>query len=142
MNSRLLPAPLRGDADAIPQLADYSKRGIDAYREELKQEHRLSEDRLAYVAATRAKRLLVVSAHAWAPGLKRARGRSRYFDDAAALHGTVPTQPPPKENPRPTATRSADWPVPVTDRAVATARAAALVRQAGDVIASGGDETG
>jgi len=32
-NSRLLPAPLRGDADAIPQLADYSKRGIDAYRD-------------------------------------------------------------------------------------------------------------
>ena len=141
-NSRLLPAPLRGDADAIPQLADYSKRGIDAYREELKQEHRLSEDRLAYVAATRAKRLLVVSAHTWAPGLKRARGRSRYFEDAAALHEGSSMPPPLEENPRPTAARTAAWPVPVTDRAAATAHAAALVRQAREVIASGGDETG
>ena len=141
-NSRLLPAPLRGDADSIPQLADYSKRGIDAYREELKQEHRLSEDRLAYVAATRAKRLLVVSAHAWAPGLKRVRGRSRYFEDAAALHEGSPKLSPPEENPRPTAARTAAWPVPITDRAAATAHAAALVRQAREVIVSGEDETG
>ena len=141
-NSRLLPAPLRGDADSIPQLTDYSKRGIDAYREELKQEHRLSEDRLAYVAATRAKRLLVVSTHSWAPGLKRVRGRSRYFEDAAALHEGSAKVSPPEENPRPTAARTAAWPVPITDRAAATAHAAALVRQARDVIVSGEDETG
>ena len=141
-NSRLLPAPLRGDADSIPQLADYSKRGIDTYREELKQEHRLSEDRLAYVAVTRAKRLLVVSAHAWAPGLKRIRVRSRYFEDAAALHEGSTKLSPPEENPQPTAARTAAWPVPITDRAAATARAAALVRQAREVIVSGEDETG
>ena len=141
-NSRLLPAPLRGDADSIPQLADYSKRGIDAYREELKQEHRLSEDRLAYVAATRAKRLLVVSAHAWAPGLKRARGRSRYFEDAAVLHERSTKLSPSEENPWPTAARTAAWPVPVTDREAATAHAAALVHRAREVIVSGEDETG
>ena len=141
-NSRLLPAPLRGDADSIPQLADYSKRGIDTYREELKQEHRLSEDRLAYVAVTRAKRLLVISAHAWAPGLKRIRVRSRYFEDAAALHEGSTKLSPPEENPQPTAARTAAWPVPITDRAAATARAAALVRQAREVIVSGEDETG
>ena len=140
-SSRLLPAPLRGDADAIPQLADYSKRGIEAYREELKQEHKFSEDRLAYVAATRAKHLLVLSTHTWAPGLRRPRGHSQYIEDAAALLGTAPGQSSPEENPHPTAARIATWPRPVTDRATATARAASLVKQARDVIAAEEDET-
>ncbi|BCR81101.1 ATP-dependent DNA helicase [Arachnia rubra] len=140
-NSGVLPAPLRGDSEAIPQLAEYSKRGIETYRQELKQEYRLSEDRLAYVAATRAKQLLVLSAHTWAPGLKRPRGRSRYFEDAAVLQHSGPSVPPPEENPQPSATRIASWPTPVTERAAANSSAAALVQRAREVITTGGDET-
>ena len=74
-----LPATLRGDAASIPQLGEYSKKGLEAYRDALKVDHRLSEDRLAYVAATRAKTTLIASAHIWTPGTIRPRGESHYF---------------------------------------------------------------
>ncbi|NHB83699.1 hypothetical protein G7085_00590 [Tessaracoccus sp. HDW20] len=48
-----MPAPLRGDASAVPQLGAHTKDGLGRYRDALKADHRLSEDRLAYVAATR-----------------------------------------------------------------------------------------
>lgn len=75
----VLPAPLRGDADSVPQLREFTKKGMDAYREALKVDHRLSEDRLAYVAATRAKTFLAASAHVWTPGNIRPRAESPYF---------------------------------------------------------------
>ncbi|QXT61709.1 ATP-dependent DNA helicase [Tessaracoccus palaemonis] len=74
-----LPSPLRGDADSIPQLAEYSKAGLAEFRVALAAEHRLSEDRLAYVAATRAKSLLVGTTHIWTPGTVRPRDESPYF---------------------------------------------------------------
>ena len=128
-----LPSPLRGDAAGIPQLGDHDKKGLDAYRAESKLDHRASEDRLAYVAVTRAKQLLVASMHAWPPGLKNQRRASDYFtvieaadrcDDGAAPWIT-------DTNPVPHTEAHAPWPVEPDPSRMAERRAAAeLVTEA------------
>jgi DNA helicase-2/ATP-dependent DNA helicase PcrA len=42
---------------------------MGAYKAALSEQQLLAEDRLAYVAVTRAKRLLVGSGHSWRPEL-------------------------------------------------------------------------
>jgi DNA helicase-2/ATP-dependent DNA helicase PcrA len=133
-----LPAPLRGDASSIPQLAEHTKDGIAAYREALKDEHRLAEDRLAYVAATRAKRLLIASSHIWTPGNVRPRRESPYFTvirEAAERLGSFldAATRGQDRNPVPAEPARADWPVALNPEALAARReAAALVREAGE----------
>lgn len=130
-NSALLPGPLRGDASGIPQLVDYSRDGIEAYKQALKKEHLLAEDRLAYVAATRARNVLIASRHTWSPGRKRPLVASRYFTDALELADRTDVAEPSPENPQPIAWRRADWP-PAGEPALTAARqeAAALVAEA------------
>lgn len=140
-NAAQLPAPLRGDADSVPQLGEYTKAGIEAYKELVKTEQQLSEDRLAYVAATRAKRTLVVSTHTWARGLKRPRVASRYCQVAAGLADQWQPGNPPPENPYTDGGRIAAWPTSLSARETARAEASELVHQAQELIASGGDET-
>lgn len=74
-----LPGPLRGDAHAIAQLEEYSNDALKTYAAELKQETGYAEDRLAYVAVTRARSHLVGSCHRWSTNLKGERKPSRYF---------------------------------------------------------------
>jgi DNA helicase-2/ATP-dependent DNA helicase PcrA len=133
-----LPAPLRGDASSIPQLGEHTKDGIAAYREALKDEHRLAEDRLAYVAATRAKRLLIASSHIWTPGNVRPRRESPYFAvirEAAERLGSFldAATRGQDRNPVPAEPARAAWPVALNPEALAARReAAALVREAGE----------
>ncbi|MFT3886638.1 MAG: ATP-dependent DNA helicase [Arachnia sp.] len=135
--AQLLPAPLRGDAASIPQLGDYTKDGIAAYHEALRQEHRLAEDRLAYVAATRAKRLLIASFHVWPPGLLKPRKESPYFAvmrEAAERTGSFldAATRGHDQNPVPRQPARADWPVALDAEALAARQeAAALVAEAG-----------
>lgn len=86
--SGTLPADLRGDAESIPQLADVTDAAVKAYREALKHESRRGDDRLAYVAATRARRHLVATTHAWYPGLAHPRSPSPYWR-VLERHGTL-----------------------------------------------------
>jgi DNA helicase-2/ATP-dependent DNA helicase PcrA len=83
---RSCPAPLRGDAADLPQLAAYDKAGLDAYREATRAHDAEEELRLGYVAFTRAAHRLVVSSYLWSkrddrsgprPTSRRARVRSR-----------------------------------------------------------------
>ncbi len=67
-----LPFPLRGDADALPDLdveaaADQRevKEAFDRFVEDCGERARLEERRLAYVAATRARQVLVWSGYRW-----------------------------------------------------------------------------
>ncbi|MHA7860578.1 UvrD-helicase domain-containing protein [Tessaracoccus sp. Y36] len=126
----VLPAPLRGDAGSIPQLGEHTKKGIDAYRDALKDEHRLSEDRLAYVAATRAKRLLLASAHLWTPGNIRPRAESPYFTvirelcEAAGTYLDNATRSS-DTNPIPAEPVRAVWPVELDEDGIARRAAAA-----------------
>ncbi len=139
-----LPATLRGDASAIPQLHDYTKDGLGAYRDALKVDHRLSEDRLAYVAATRAKQLLVASAHVWTPGNVRPRRESAYFSVIRAAAEAIGTffdeaNRGLDENPVPAEPARMEWPSSPDPEALTRRRAAgALVRQAREV--AGEDE--
>lgn len=75
----VLPHELRGDADAVPQLNDVTNAAANEFDTQLKQEARLSEDRLAYVAVTRARQHIVASTHAWSTRRTTVREPSPYF---------------------------------------------------------------
>ena len=63
----VLPAPLRGDAGDLPQLAGHDKTALDAYRQATREHDREEELRLGYVAFTRAAHRLSVTSYLWSP---------------------------------------------------------------------------
>ncbi len=63
----VLPAPLRGDARDLPQLAGFDKAALDAYRVGSRAHDQEEELRLGYVAFTRAAHRLSVSSYLWGP---------------------------------------------------------------------------
>ena len=79
-----LPTAVRSDAGALPQIHTVTNQGLASYKKELGEALRLSEDRLAYVGVTRARKRLVVTAHRWGDST-RERARSRYFEILAGL---------------------------------------------------------
>ncbi|MFV0451721.1 MAG: UvrD-helicase domain-containing protein [Propioniciclava sp.] len=64
--SDVLPADLRGDAANVAQLADVTDPATKEYETALRAEARRGDDRLAYVAVTRARKHLVATTHTWA----------------------------------------------------------------------------
>lgn len=78
-NATAVPACLRGDADSYPQLTEVTKAGLDKYSQVMKSELELSEDRLAYVAFTRARNRLVLSYHEARSSGKQSNGPSCYL---------------------------------------------------------------
>lgn len=116
-NPGVLPADLRGDADSIPQLGETSNAAVQSYKEALKREQLLAEDRLAYVAATRARRLLVGTGHTWRVDGVRPRVTSSYLSAILAeaeRQGQVLAEAPPTAdaNPLVTAALPVAWPAP------------------------------
>ena len=85
-----LPTSVRSDAGAVPQIRSFTNKGLASYKEELSAALGLSEDRLAYVGLTRAKKRLVVTAHRWGDSTKQ-RGRSRYFEILAGVARSIGT---------------------------------------------------
>lgn len=63
----ILPAPLRGDAADLPQLAGHDKAALDAYRAATRDHDAEEELRLGYVAFTRAAHRLAVTSYLWSP---------------------------------------------------------------------------
>ncbi len=63
----VLPAPLRGDAGDLPQLAGHDKAALDSYRAATREHDAEEELRLGYVAFTRAARHLSVTSFLWSP---------------------------------------------------------------------------
>ena len=86
-NAGVLPAALRGDAASVPQLDDVTDAATKAYEAALRAELRKGDDRLAYVAVTRARQHLVATTHTWAPGLSRPRAVSDYLRTLDAHSG-------------------------------------------------------
>lgn len=116
-NPGVLPADLRGDADSIPQLGEASNPAFQSYKEALKDQQLLAEDRLAYVAATRARQLLVGSGHTWRADGVRPRIRSTYLEAILAeaeRQGQVVVEAPPvaDANPLVVAAEPVPWPAP------------------------------
>ncbi|HWJ54141.1 MAG TPA: ATP-dependent DNA helicase, partial [Propionibacteriaceae bacterium] len=117
-NPAVLPADLRGDAGSIPQLADTTNAAMGQYKSRLTEQQLLAEDRLAYVAVTRAKRLLVGSGHSWRSDLVRPRTPSTYLRtilEAARLHDQLLAEagPPGTENPLVVDAAPHPWPQPL-----------------------------
>ncbi|SCE94158.1 DNA helicase-2 / ATP-dependent DNA helicase PcrA [Micromonospora coriariae] len=157
----VLPFPLRGDADGLPELAldeAADQRAvaravtdfIDAWRAHDEREER----RLTYVAVTRPRRLLLCSGYWWGEGTKRPRGPSVFLREVydACLDGGpghlvdawAPEPTPDATNPTAEVVLRAEWPAdPLGGRRPALAEAAALVRRLmsdvpADVVVAGG----
>ncbi len=139
-NASSLPYPLRGDASALPQLGRVDNAQLTAFASALTEQQRRSEDRLAYVAVTRARQLLLVSTHTWGPGLAKPRDPSDYFVTVAARAQEVSEAVEvPESNPLLGEAATTSWPA-VGDTVAWTVRrdAAALVRDARAAARDGG----
>ena len=116
-SAQTVPAELRGDAEWVPQLIEVTKQAMDQLVDDLKSEARLSEDRLAYVAATRARHRLVMSAHHWKLGAARQLKESPYFTASHALvepwDGVLAEAPADAERPDEVLENTAQWPEPI-----------------------------
>ena len=130
LNSSVLPADLRGDAGSIPQLAETTYAALADYKQQLSRQQLLAEDRLAYVAATRAKRLLVATGHLWRADLSNARAASSYLQviiDEAVRQGELLAEasPPGPHNPLVRELAPQPWPAPLDPEAEARRQEAA-----------------
>ncbi|MCW2811499.1 MAG: putative ATP-dependent helicase [Friedmanniella sp.] len=118
LNAAVLPADLRGDRGSIPQLADTENGAMAAYKAELSTQQLLAEDRLAYVAATRAKQLLVGTGHLWRADLVKPRTPSTYLRcivTEAARQGELVEEAaaPGLDNPLVSSAAPQPWPRPL-----------------------------
>lgn len=105
-----LPADLRGDADSIPQLADVTADAAQEYRETLARDALRSEDRLAYVAVTRARQILVATTHAWGEGRKTPGRVSGYLEKIQPESERLLDEPVSQTNPLGAGERTVPWP--------------------------------
>ncbi|NYT92921.1 ATP-dependent DNA helicase [Salinispora sp. H7-4] len=143
----VLPFPLRGDAAGLPVLAlaaAEEQRGVAqaladftaAWRAHDEREER----RLAYVAVTRPRRLLLCSGHWWGEGTKRPRGPSALLRDlhqacrdggAGQVVDEWAAEPAPDAvNPTTEVVLRAEWPAdPLGARRPVLTEAATLVRR-------------
>jgi ATP-dependent DNA helicase UvrD/PcrA len=135
----VMPVALRGDARDLPQLTGHTPDDISALAKAAKAHDALEELRLGYVAWTRARHVLSVSAWCWAAHLKSPLGPSDYLRrtaEAMAVWGDEPEQwleQPPKGSVSPYAAESPDLPWPISHRTAEVERrldAAARVRSA------------
>ncbi len=74
----VLPSSIRGDAGSVAQPGSGSREDLARYKEDLAVEARGAEDRLGYVALTRARDLLVLGWHRWRPPAVRPRVAGDY----------------------------------------------------------------
>jgi DNA helicase-2/ATP-dependent DNA helicase PcrA len=132
-SSSALPTELRGDAgDFPPTPRSWTTRSLDEYENGIKDLDRMEELRLAYVAVTRAKDLLVASGHWWGPSQVKPRGPSPYLvtvrDACLSGAGAVVTwapEPLDERNPHLVRSRELVWPVPLAPTALRARRDAA-----------------
>ncbi|MEV6377335.1 ATP-dependent helicase [Micromonospora musae] len=143
----VLPFPLRGDADGLPRL-DLGEvtdqrgvaRALTDFTDDWRAHDEREERRLAYVAVTRPRRLLLCSGYWWGEGTKRARGPSVFLQEVqdACAEGRsghlvdvwVSEPAPDAGNPTTEVVLRAEWPAdPLGARRPALTEAAAMVRR-------------
>ncbi|OAA24911.1 DNA helicase-2 / ATP-dependent DNA helicase PcrA [Frankia sp. EI5c] len=142
----VLPTPLRGDADELPSYTvSDSKAALATFTDDCRDYQEREERRLAYVAFTRAKSVLLGSGHWWGPTQRSRRGPSVFLtelrDHAEAGHGNVDVwtpEPPPGGNPDLAVPAEFEWPMPYEPVAYARRQqAASAVREALDLLRAG-----
>ena len=144
-----LPYPLRGDGSDLPVfdvITPRDQKGLDDARKDFveacKERAVREERRLAYVAATRARHLLLASGYWWDTAV-RPRGPSTFLTELAAVRGVQVDEwadPPPDgaTNPLPPPA-PVPWPAdPLGARRPLVEEGAALVRGAGEPVADEG----
>jgi DNA helicase-2/ATP-dependent DNA helicase PcrA len=145
--ARVLPHPVRGDAEDLPVCAGWDKPARDSYSAETKARLEREERRLAYVAVTRARHVLLASGHWWGPTQKLVRGPSPYLlelrdhVESDASHGELAVwtdKPVDTENPLLGEARALTWPVPLEPEALARRNSAAALVLAGLETPDGG----
>jgi DNA helicase-2/ATP-dependent DNA helicase PcrA len=141
----VLPFPLRGDSSGLPALVLNEtangkgvKEGIDGFDEAWRQHQEREERRLAYVAVTRPRHLLLLSGARWGDGLIEPREPSAFLTEAADAcrdgAGVVEVWVPPRAdgetNPTLEEEVSAFWPFdPLGERRGPMTEAARMVRE-------------
>nr|WP_221375684.1 UvrD-helicase domain-containing protein [Actinoplanes polyasparticus] len=145
MGIGVLPFPLRGDSDGLPRL-DLSQAAdqkgvlaaVNAFGTAWREHDEREERRLAYVAVTRPRRLLLASGYWWGDGVKRPRGPSVFLTEiraacdegAGVVDAWTPEPAPGATNPAAEVVPSAQWPFdPLGLRRPAMATAADLIRR-------------
>lgn len=135
-NAAVLPAELRGDREWVPQLCEVTTKQLTSeYGNELRAAQRQTEDRLIYVAVTRARELLIASHHYWTLNRKTARQPSPYFkalaEQSAQCGAVIELVEPSEVNPLADKQVRRPWPSqPDTARLAAAQQAAAAVARA------------
>lgn len=135
----VLPYSFRGDRDWLPDLRWRAhdaptqqdlKSALGSFTEGIRERHLAEERRLAYVAVTRAREHLLISASPWA-GTKKPRRVSRFVTEIAAeLEIPLPAADE-TENPYEGARATLEWPIdPLGARGPRVRDAAARVREA------------
>ncbi len=114
---RLLPFPLRGDADDLPRLAGLDRDDLTAFVDALAERDAREERRLAYVAFTRAEQVLLCSGHHWGrqtrplgPSVFLQEAREACEQGAGEVDEWVAQAP--ETNPLVEQGRTASWPDP------------------------------
>ncbi|MEU4164264.1 ATP-dependent DNA helicase [Actinoplanes sp. NPDC026670] len=141
----VLPFPLRGDSSGLPvlDLSDAMEQkdvagAVTAFGRAWREHDEREERRLAYVAVTRPRRLLLCSGYWWGDGVKRPRGPSVFLDEirqtcadgAGVVDVWTPEPAPGDTNPSDQVVATAEWPAdPLGLRRPAMAVAADLIRR-------------
>ncbi len=94
----VLPAPLRGDAQDVPQLRGWDKAALEELKAQARAHQAMEELRLGYVAFTRARHELFVSSYQWGPTRQKPLRPSPYQEtvrEAVQLWSERPVDWPP-----------------------------------------------
>ncbi|MEU4222122.1 UvrD-helicase domain-containing protein [Actinoplanes sp. NPDC026623] len=145
MGIGVLPFPLRGDSDGLPEFdlsgAEDQKDvagALTAFSRSWREHDEREERRLAYVAVTRPRRLLLCSGYWWGDGVKKPRGPSVFLEEirgiclagAGVVEQWTPEPAGDAANPSSELVAAADWPSdPLGARRPAMAAAADLIRR-------------
>ncbi|MCQ4042905.1 ATP-dependent helicase [Streptantibioticus rubrisoli] len=130
---KVLPHSLRGDAATLPDVGEWTKRGLDEFKSAMKEHNSTEELRLGYVTFTRPRSLLLASGHWWGPTQKKRRGPSDFLlrlrAHCEAGHGEIEhwaDEPATDaENPALEADTDHAWPLPLDPEALERRRQAA-----------------
>ncbi|SDG24584.1 ATP-dependent DNA helicase [Microbacterium sp. 77mftsu3.1] len=135
----VLPYSFRGDREWLPDLRWRApdapsqqdlKTAFGSFTDGIRERHLAEERRLAYVAVTRAREHLLISASPWA-GTKKPREVSRFVREIAEELGIALPDADVAENPYEGARATLDWPIdPLGSRAPRVREAAARVEAA------------
>jgi DNA helicase-2/ATP-dependent DNA helicase PcrA len=136
--ARTLPLPLREDRADLPAVGRWDEAGLADYDAACAEHLEREERRLAYVAVTRARHLVLASGHWWGPTQVRPRGPSAYLLElkrhVEAGHGRLELwteAPAESRNPLLAGREALAWPPPYDPAGLAARQAAAAAVRAG-----------